>query len=146
MIHDKIDKMIMEAMKAKEEERVYVYRLIKAKFLEYKTSKGASEFTDAIETTLLNKMIAQREQSIMMYEQAGRNDMAEAERAEVAIISEFVPKAATEEDINKAIDELIAGGIEPIKKNMGMLIKGVKAKFQNVDGKLTSELVSKRLQ
>jgi len=144
MLNNQIDQLIKEAMLEKDALRTNVLRAIKAKFLEFKTAKNAKPLDEVAECSILNKMVKDREESAMLYSTNGRDDLAEAELAEVNVLIEFLPKPVTEEELNSAITEVIAN-IEPIKKNMGLIIKEVKVKYPQTDGKILATLVQKVL-
>ena len=145
MLQDKINSMIMTSMKSGEKEKAETYRLIKAKLLEAKTAKNAKPIDEAVEFTILNKMVKERLDDAANYEANGRKDLADKERLEASIISELLPKAATEDEINNAIDEFVSNNGCIDKKSMGLAIKYVKLKYATADGKLVSTLVMKRL-
>lgn len=145
MLQDKINSMIMTSMKSGEKEKAETYRLIKAKLLEAKTAKNAKPIDEAMEFTILNKMVKERLDDAANYEANGRKDLADKERLEASIISELLPKAATEDEINNAIDEFVSNNGCIDKKSMGLAIKYVKSKYATADGKLVSTLVMKRL-
>lgn len=140
MLNEQIDNLIKEATFAKQVDRVAVLRLIKAEFLKFKTAKNAKPLDEAAEITILNKMVKDRNESAMLYMTSNRNDLATQELNEVKIISEFLPKPVTEEELTNAVNEVILT-IEPIKKNMGLIIKEVKAKYPQADGKILAKLV-----
>lgn len=145
MLQDKINSMIMTSMKSGDKEKAETYRLIKAKLLEAKTAKNAKPIDEAMEFTILNKMVKERLDDAANYEANGRKDLADKERLEASIISELLPKAATEDEINNAIDEFVSNNGCIDKKSMGLAIKYVKSKYVTADGKLVSTLVMKRL-
>ncbi len=144
MLNEQIDNLIKEAMLEKDALRTNVLRAIKAKFLEFKTAKNAKPLDEAAEISILNKMVKDREESAMLYSKNKRDDLAEAELAEVNVLIEFLPKPVTEEELNNAITEIITN-IEPIKKNMGLIIKEVKVKYPQADGKVLAKLVQSKL-
>lgn len=145
MLYENIDKLIAEAMKNHDNIRLSTLRLIKTKFLEYKTSKGAKPIDEAMEITLLRKMVAERKDAIGLYIAAGRNELAEKENNEMKIIQEFLPAEVTPEQIREAFNAVLSTGIEPIKKNMGLFIRGIKEKLPTADGKSVSTYVSQNL-
>lgn len=145
MLYENIDKLIAEAMKNHDNIRLSTLRLIKTKFLEYKTSKGAKPIDEAMEITLLRKMVAERKDAIGLYIAAGRNELAEKENNEMKIIQEFLPAEVTLEQIKEAFNAVLSTGIEPIKKNMGLFIRGIKEKLPTADGKSISTYVSQNL-
>jgi len=144
MLSNQIDQLIKEAMLEKDALRTNVLRAIKAKFLEFKTAKNAKPLDEIAECSILNKMVKDREESAMLYSTNGRDDLAEAELAEVNVLIEFLPRPVTEEELNNAITEIIIN-IEPIKKNMGLIIKEVKVKYPQADGKILAKLVQSKL-
>lgn len=135
-----IDSLIKESMLSKNEKRTAVLRLIKAKFMEFKTAKNAKPLDNAAEISILNKMVKDREESARLYSDGGRDSLAQAELEEAEIIREFLPKPVTEEELKHNIS-IICADIEPIKKNMGLIIKEVKRRFPQADGKVVSQLV-----
>lgn len=145
MIYNNIDKLIAEAMKNHDNVRLSTLRLVKTKFLEYKTSKGAKPIDEAIEINLLRKMVSERMDSIAVYLTANRNDLAEKEQNEINIIKEFLPAEVTEAQLQKAFNNVLNKGIEPIKRNMGVFIKSIKEELPIADGKTVSTFVSSRL-
>ena len=140
MLNEQIDNLIKEATFAKQTDKVAVLRLIKAEFLKFKTAKNAKPLDEVAEITILNKMVKDRNESAMLYMNSNRNDLATQELNEVKIISEFLPKPVTEEELTNAVNKVILT-IEPIKKNMGLIIKEVKAKYPQADGKILAKLV-----
>ena len=145
MLNEQIDNLIKEAMLEKDALRTNVLRAIKAKFLEFKTAKNAKPLDEIAECSILNKMVKDREESAMLYSTNGRDDLAEAELAEVNVLIEFLPRPVTEEELTNAINKVITT-IEPIKKNMGLIIKEVKAKYPQADGKILAKLVQNFLK
>ena len=145
MLYENIDKLIAEAMKNHDNIRLSTLRLIKTKFMEYKTSKGAKPIDKAIETQLLRKMVSERKDAIGLYIAAGRNELADKENKEMKIIQEFLPAEVTEEQLLEAFNNVLSTGIDPIKKNMGIFIKNIKEKLPAADGKIVSTFVMKNL-
>ena len=86
------------------------------------TVNAGKEISEDIVIKCLNKIAKQYHESIEQYKSAGRNDLVEKETKESNIVNEFLPKAMSEEDIKKIIDDLCKT-IEPIKKNMGQFMK-----------------------
>ncbi len=134
-----INAKIMEAMKSKNKIASETFKLIKAKILEFKTQKNAPEYTEEAEIKLLQKMIKEREESAKIYKDAGRNELADAELAQVAIINELLPKIASQEDVENYLNEKYPNGIE--KKSMGVVIREVKSEFVGVDGAMVANIV-----
>ena len=138
-----INGKIMEAMKSKNKIASETFKLIKAKILEFKTQKNAPEYTEEAEIKLLQKMVKEREESAKIYKDAGRNELADAELAQVAIINELLPKIASQEDVENYLNNKYPNGIE--KKSMGVVIREVKSEFVGVDGAMVANIVKSKL-
>lgn len=138
-----INGKIMEAMKSNNKIASETFKLIKAKILEFKTQKNAPEYTEEAEIKLLQKMVKEREESAKIYKDAGRNELADAELAQVAIINELLPKIASQEDVENYLNEKYPNGIE--KKSMGVVIREVKSEFVGVDGAMVANIVKSKL-
>ena len=138
-----INAKIMEAMKSKNKIASETFKLIKAKILEFKTQKNAPEYTEEAEIKLLQKMVKEREESANIYKDAGRNELADAELAQVSIINELLPKIASQEDVENYLNEKYPNGIE--KKSMGVVIREVKSEFVGVDGAMVANIVKSKL-
>lgn len=139
-----INKKIMEAMKAHDKVASETYKLLKAKILEFKTAKNAREYNDAEEIKLINKMIADRNNSADIYKQNNRQDLADAEYAQAKVLQELLPALPTQEDIVNYLNENYPDGIE--KKMMGIVIKEVKEKLLGADGKTVADCVKNILK
>ena len=148
MINNQIDKLIMEAMKSHENVRKEALRAIKAALLLWQTSKENvnKPITEEVEVKVIQKMVKQREDSIEQFKQANRMDLVEAEEAQLKVLKEFLPVEATREDILKCFNDVTGqDGFEPVKKNMGIIIKTIKGSLPNADGKLVAEVVQEFL-
>lgn len=133
-----IVKLIASSMKAGDRTRTEVLRAIKTKFTEYKVSKANAELTEAIEIQIISKMVKSREDSISKYKEAGRDDLAASELAEIEILKEFLPKPVAKEEIEKAAKEIV----DPSEKaKMGIYIKTIKNQYPAADGKLIADVV-----
>lgn len=135
----------MSEMKAGNKERANVFKLIKAKMMEFVTRADKPVLDVKAEISILNKMVKERKDTATEYSKAGRQELANQELFEANVISELLPKAASEEDIKNAISEYISSNGPCTIKQMGAIIKYVKSKFDNVDGALTSKLVKESL-
>lgn len=129
MIRDAIKAAQVSAMKAGEKQRLAAIRLMLAKIkdrdIELRTATAVGD-DDAVVTDVLQKMIKQRRESITMYEQGGRAELAAVEAAEVAVIEEFLPAQMTEDEARAAIAGVVAelGATSP--KDMGRVMAAVK--------------------
>ena len=148
MLNTNLNKLIMEAMKSHDNVRLESLRAIKAAFMNWQTSKehAGKELTEADEIQILKKMVKQREESIEQYNAAGRPELADAELAQVKVIKEFLPAEVTAEQIETTVNFVISTGtLDPVKKNMGAIIKAVKETLPTADGKLVAQIVSNHL-
>jgi uncharacterized protein YqeY len=140
--------MIKEAMKAGDKRRLGTIRLIqsalKDKEIELRGSEKALGDEDI--AAVLRKMVKQRQDSIAIYDQAGREDLATQEREELAIVAEFLPKDLDEAAIRAAIAEAITETGAAGPKDMGKVIAAVKAKHAGrIDFSKASGLVKDML-
>lgn len=149
MIRDDIKAATITAMKAKEKERTATLRQISAKIkdrdIEERTNAKEID-DDAMITTVLQKMAKQRRESIQMFRDGGREELAVNEEAELAVIGEFLPEMMSEADTVAAIAVIKAETGASSMKDMGALMGELKARHGAVlDGKLASGLVKAAL-
>lgn len=142
----KIMEEIKTAMRAKDEAALRTLRAIKAAILLEKTSGSGTEMTEAAEMKMLQKMAKQRRDSLDIFVQQNREDLALKEREELAIIERFLPKAMDAEGLKATLQEIIAavGASSPadMGKVMGVASKTLAGK---ADGKAISEAVKQLL-
>ncbi len=149
MIRDDIKTATITAMKAKEKERTATLRQIAAKIkdkdIELRTSSKEIEDNELV-TQVLMKMAKQRRESIEMYESGGRQELADNEKAELAVIEEFLPQMMDEAATKAAIEEAKAAtGAESVK-DMGKIMGQLKGKYgAELDMGLASRLVKEAL-
>jgi uncharacterized protein YqeY len=139
-----IDELIKDALKSKEADKLKAYRNLKAKIMEYKTAKNAKPYDNQAEIQIIKKMCDSLKESENNYKKANRQDLFDECIVERRILENFLPVAASAEEIELAVREsehFVDGKIN--KKSMGLVIKEVKSKFDFVDGKLVSEIVKK---
>jgi uncharacterized protein len=143
---ERIQKDMVEAMKAKQELRLSVVRAIKTALLKYKAD-NMKEADEAAEQALLKTLSKQRIDSIEQFRNAGRTELADKEAAELEIIESYLPQKASAEDLAAAVEAAIAETGATGKAQMGLVMKAATAKLagKNVDGKALSELVKSKL-
>lgn len=149
MIRDDIKAATITAMKAGEKDRTAALRQISAKIkdrdIEERTS-GKEIPDDELVTSVLQKMAKQRRESIEMYESGGRQELADKEKAELAVIEEFLPQMMSEEETKAAIEAIKAETGASSMADMGKVMGALKAKHGALlDGKLASGLVKAAL-
>ncbi len=120
------------AMKAGDKRRTATLRAINAAIKDkdiYARGEGKGPLETADILVLLQKMVKQREESLGIYEKAGREDLAVVEREEIAILGEFLPKGMTDAEVDAAIAAAVAETGAAGAKDMGKVIGALKAKF-----------------
>ncbi len=145
---EQIQKDITDAMRARDERRLSVLRMVKTA-LKHKEIEKMGALTDQEGIQILSSLIKQRKDSIEQFSKGGRPELAEKEAAEIPIIEAYLPKAATEEDIRAMVGAVIGEMGAPTVKEMGVVMKNVMARFQaqgaRVDGKTVSDMVKQAL-
>jgi len=141
-----MDKM-KEAMKAKDTVALQALRAVKSAFLLAKTETGVqADITEEQELKIIQKQVKQRKDSAAIFIEQGRQDLADPELAELAVLEQFMPEALSEEEIEgvviATIDDLGASGMKDMGKVMGIVSKELAGK---ADGKTISTLVKKNL-
>jgi len=131
MIRDSIKAAQVAAMKSGDKPRLAAVRLILAKLkdkdIELRTAASLPD-DDVLVTDVLQKMVKQRRESIVMYEQGNRPELAAAEAAEVAVIEDFLPAQLSDEDVKAVIEAIKAEVGATSIKDMGKVVAALKAK------------------
>ncbi|MBM3813816.1 MAG: GatB/YqeY domain-containing protein [Acidimicrobiia bacterium] len=143
---DRVQKDMVEAMKAKQELRLNAIRMIKAALLKYKAD-NMKEADEAAEMQILNSLLKQRREAADMFRKGNRPELADKEEAEWKIIEGYMPASASPKEIDAAIAAAMAEtGITSLKQ-MGQVMNAVKAKLtgKRVDGKALSDQVRAKL-
>lgn len=145
-LNDKIIGDLTTAMKAKDADRLSVLRMVKANLMNRQIEKG-EKLTDEEITKALQTLVKQRRDSVEQYEKAGRSELADKEKSEIAVLEDYLPQAASKEEIEKVVAEAISETGASSIKEMGAVMKAAQAKLagKNADGKLVSETVKAKL-
>jgi uncharacterized protein len=148
-LKEQIGEDIKTAMKAKDKLRLQTVRGIKKAILDKEVElrpQGQDSLTPEQEIELLSQQAKQRRDSIEQFTNAGRDDLAEQESQELAIIETYLPEQLSDEEVARVIDELIAASgattMKDLGKVMGPAMKQLKGK---ADGKKIQELVKSKL-
>jgi uncharacterized protein len=146
-LKQQIDNDIKKAMLAKSKEELEALRSIKSLILLAETEKGgASDISSDVENKLLMKAVKQRKESADIFQQQNRKDLADRELFQLEVISRYLPKQLSEEEIKTSlktiIDEVGAKGPQDMGKVMGIATKKLAGQ---ADGKMISDLVKKLL-
>jgi uncharacterized protein YqeY len=147
-LKDKITGDMTAAMKAKDANRLSVLRMAKAALMNEENKRGVNyELTDEEITKVLQSLVKQRKDSIDQYEKAGRRELAEKEQSELVVLEDYLPQAASKEEIETAVAEAIQETGASSIKEMGAVMKAAQAKLaaKSADGKLISEIVKAKL-
>ena len=143
MLFDQISEDIKSAMKARDKVRLETLRNIKKVFLEAKTAPGANDtLEDDAALKIIAKLAKQGKETAVTYTQAGRQDLADAELAQVAVIESYLPKQLSEEEITAIVKTIItetgASSMKDMGKVMGIASKQMAGK---ADGRMISGIV-----
>lgn len=138
-----LDEMIKNAMKARDTNRLKVYKNIKAKKQELLTAKNAKPYDVDAEITMLKKMASELSNDYETALSAGRHDLTDEILDELNTIREFIPKEPSVEVIENTINEWISKNGNPDKRQMGVLINYVKENLPTADGKIVANIVKK---
>jgi uncharacterized protein YqeY len=146
-LKQQIDNDIKKAMLAKQKEELEALRSIKSMILLAETDKSASgEISGDVENKILMKAAKQRKESADIFQQQNRQDLAEKELFQLDVISRYLPKQLSEEEIASKVKEIIAQvgakGPQDLGKVMGTATKALSGQ---ADGKVISELVKRLL-
>lgn len=146
-LQNKVMEDIKAAMKAKDTIGLESLRAIKSALLLAQTEKGAGgEMSDTDEIKIIQKLVKQRKDSAAIFKEQGREDLAEPELAQVAVIEKFLPTQLSADEIEKVVIEIIessgASGMKDMGKVMGMVSKQLAGQ---ADGKTISGIVRAKL-
>ncbi len=145
---ERIDSDLKEAMKAREATRLGVLRMLKSALKNTAIEKYGvtGQLDDAEAAAVLRKQAKQRQDSIEGFVKGNRSDLADKEKEELAILSEYLPKQLSGEEIAKLVAEAIAEAGATSKAQMGAVMKLVQAKAAGrADGKTLSQEVQRQL-
>jgi uncharacterized protein YqeY len=148
MLEQRIEDDIKAALLARDSIKVTTLRGLKATLLNVKVAEGKrdSGLNDDEVIKVLSKEAKKRQESADLYKQGGNNEKAQAELTEKALIETYLPEQLGEDDINKIIDEVLAGMNEVGPKDMGPIIGQVKAKAgASADGAIIARLVREKI-
>ena len=145
-LKDKIVSDMTAAMKAKDAARTSTLRMLKAAIMN-REKEGGGAVTDDDVLKLLRSQVKQRRDSVEQYQKAGRQELADKETAEIAVIESYLPQAASEAEIEQAVSAAISETGATSMKDMGAVMKAAMPKLagKNADGRAVSEMVKKKL-
>ena len=146
-LRDRLSEDLKLAMKARDQLRMDVIRMIKAAVLN-KEVEMKKDLDDADMSRIMTTMIKQRKESVEQYEKGQRAELAAKERQEISIIESYLPKALPADELEGIVESLIRETGATSAKDMGVVMKAVMARLagQPVDGKQVSDLVRSKLK
>jgi uncharacterized protein YqeY len=146
-LHDRLTEDLKLAMKARDQLRMDVIRMIKAAVMN-KEMEIKKDLDDAEMSRVMTTMIKQRRESVEQFEKGNRAELAAKERQEITILESYLPRALSSEELSIVVDAAIQEtGVRSLKE-MGVVMKAVMARVigQPIDGKQISDLVRAKLQ
>jgi len=132
MLRDDINNAVKEAMKAKDERKLSTLRMVNSTLKNADIEargQGKPPLSDDDVLGVLQKMIKQRHESVELYDKGGRAELADQERAEIAVITAYLPKQMSEDEVKAAISVVISETGAAGMKDMGKVIAALKAKY-----------------
>jgi uncharacterized protein YqeY len=144
---EQIQQDMTAAMKARDEARLGALRMIKAALMKHKVDT-MKDLDAAAEQHILKSLVKQRNDAAEMFRKGGRPELAEKEEAERVLIESYLPAAASDAEIDAALDAALADTGATSIKQMGVVMKATQAKLagKTVDGKALSDRVKGRLK
>ena len=146
LLRDKVNAEIAAAMKSKDSARLSALRMLKAAIMN-KGIEKSHDLDDAEVLQVVSSLVKQRRDSIEQFSKGGRTDLVEKETAEIKVLEEYLPPAASAADIDAAIAEAIAETGAASVKDMGKVMKAVMPRLagKNADGRAVNEAVRRKL-
>ncbi len=145
-LQDKVQNDIAEAMRRKDSLRLSVLRMMKAAVKNKEVEKmKALEEPEVL--AVFNTLVKQRKDSIDQFRKGGREELAQKEESEITIIEEYLPAAASDDDVRRAIEDAIGETGATSMKDMGKVMASTKTRLagKTIDGARVSQLVKERL-
>ena len=140
---ERLNKDMIQAMKSKEKDKLSVIRMVKASLQNEAIKLGTKELTDDVELTILSREVKQRKDSLHEFDKAGRQDLVDKLRTELAIVGQYMPKQLSEVELSEIVIETIAEVGARSKAEMGKVMAAIMPK---VKGKADGALVNKYVQ
>ena len=146
LLRDKVNGDIAAAMKTKQPARLSALRMLKAAIMNKGVEEGR-DLDDAEVVKVVSTLVKQRRDAIEQFAKAGRTDLVDKETAEIVVLQEYLPPAATSADIDAAVAEAIAETGAASVKDIGKVMKAVMPRLagKNADGRAVNEAVRRKL-
>jgi uncharacterized protein YqeY len=145
---ERIDADLKDAMRARDADKLGVLRLLKSalKYAAIEKSGAEGALDDAEATLVIRKQVKQRQDSIDSFEKGGRTELAEKEKAEIAILNQYLPMAMSPDELTRLVRETVTEVGATSKAQMGLVMKALGPKIAGrADGRTVSQEVQKQL-
>ena len=147
-LQERVDSDLKDAMRAKDGARLGVLRMLKSalKYSAIEKSGAEAQLDDSEATQVIRKQVKQRQDSIEQFEKGGRPELAAKEKAELAILTAYLPQGLNADELSKIVRETIAEVGATSKAQMGAVMKALQGKVAGrADGKTLSQEVQRQL-
>lgn len=143
---ERVNQDITDAMRAKDQDKLVPLRMLKTALTNRRVERG-HELDDREALQVVSALVKQRKDSVEQFTNAGRQDLADKEKAEIAILDAYLPPAVSREELEQLVDQTVTSTGASSPKDIGAVMKAVMAALagRNADGKLVNELVRARL-
>ncbi|MGG5255004.1 GatB/YqeY domain-containing protein [Neobacillus sp. SM06] len=143
---ERLNNDMKQAMKNKEKDKLSVIRMVKSSLQNEAIKLGKTELSEEEELTVLSRELKQRKDSLHEFEKAGREDLAEKLRAELAVVELYMPKQLSEEELAEIVKATISETGATSKADMGKVMAAIMPKVKGkADGSLVNKLVQQHL-
>ncbi len=147
-LSSQLEQDLKDALKQGDKEKALTLRMLKAGLVNEQIAQKKdknSSIADDVFLAVLKREVKKRKEALVSYEQAGRKDLADKEKAELDILLKYLPAQLSVEEIAKIVDDVLAN-LSAGEKNIGQVMKQVLAKVgSQADGKTVSDIVKKKL-
>lgn len=146
-LENKIQEDLVQAMKDRQEHTVSALRSVKTAIMEVKTAPGSKkELEDGDIIKIIQKLVKQRKESMDIYSQAGRDELADNENQEMLVLMDYLPKTLTESEVEEIVAKTIADLDATSMKDMGKVMGFINKTYSGqVDGSMVSRIVKSKL-
>jgi uncharacterized protein YqeY len=145
-LREKISKDFTDALKARDDRKLSALRLLRTEIKKREVSGQRKELSDPEVMDAISALVKQRRESIRLFREGQRQDLAEQEEAELQILLAYLPQALSQAEIESMIDQVIAESQATGPKDMGKVMKAAMAKMAGrAEGKIVNEIVKQRL-
>ncbi|WP_223591316.1 GatB/YqeY domain-containing protein [Neobacillus bataviensis] len=143
---ERLNNDMKQAMKNKEKDKLSVIRMVKSSLQNEAIKLGVKELSEDVELTVLSREVKQRKDSLHEFDKAGRQDLVEKLRAELAVVELYLPKQLSEEELSEIVAQTISEVGAKSKADMGKVMAAIMPKVKGkADGSLVNKFVQQHL-